>query len=231
VQSLIPEPLTEGPIRTEWILQPSTRLGGDVLGYLRLDARTFAIFLLDVSGHGAGPAMHAVSVTNVLRGDALPGGDKRDPARVAAYLNTMFQMNTHGGMFLTLWYGVYDLETRTLAHCSAGHHPSYLVPEPRERAIPLTTRNIVIGATSTFQFESASVEVPPGSRLYVFSDGVFEIEAKDGQQWGLDDVLPLIVEPPVPGMTEPARLLQAIRGHSRSPDFEDDFTVLVATFL
>jgi sigma-B regulation protein RsbU (phosphoserine phosphatase) len=73
--------------------------------------------------------------------------------------------------------------------------------------------------------------VPPGSRLYVFSDGIFEIEAKDGTQWNLDHVLPLIVEPPIQGMTEPERLLQAIRGHARSPDFEDDFTVLVATFL
>ncbi len=231
VHSLIPAPLTVGPIRTEWILLPSARLGGDVFGYHQLDAHTFAIYLLDVSGHGTGAAMHAVSVTNVLRRDALPGVDVRDPARVAAYVNTMFQMKSHGGLYLTLWYGVYELETRTLRYCSAGHHPSYLVAEARERAIPLKTPNIVIGATPAFEFESASVEMPPGSRLYVFSDGIFEIEAKDGEQWTLDHVLPLIVEPPVQGMTEPERLLRAIRGHARSPDFEDDFTVLVATFL
>jgi pSer/pThr/pTyr-binding forkhead associated (FHA) protein len=231
VQSLIPAPLVEGPIRTEWVLLPSARLGGDVFGYHHLDARTFAIFLLDVSGHGTGAAMHAVSVTNILRRDALPGVDMRDPAKVASYVNTLFQMNTHGGLYLTLWYGVYDLETRTLQYCSAGHHPSYLVPAAREGAIPLKTPNIMIGATSAFEFESASVEVPPGSRLYVFSDGIFEIEAKDGQQWSLDHVVPIIVEAPIQGLTEPERLLRAIRGHARSPDFDDDFTVLVATFL
>ena len=231
VHSLIPAPLTEGPIRTEWLLLPSARLGGDVFGYHQLDARTFAIFLLDVSGHGTGAAMHAVSVTNVLQQDAVPGLDMRDPAKVATHVNAMFQMSTHGGLYLTLWYGVYDLETRTLAYCSAGHHPSYLVAQARERAIPLKTGNIMIGATSPFEFESSSVEVPAGSRLYVFSDGVFEIETKDGEQWGLDHVLPLIVEPPVQGMTEPERLLQAIRRRARHPDFEDDFTVLVATFL
>ena len=231
VHSLIPAPLTEGPIRTEWVLLPSARLGGDVFGYHQLDARTFAIFLLDVSGHGTGAAMHAVSVTNVLQRDAVPGLDMRDPAKVATHVNAMFQMSTHGGLYLTLWYGVYDLETRTLAYCSAGHHPSYLVAQARERAIPLKTGNIMIGATSPFEFESSSVEVPAGSRLYVFSDGVFEIETKEGEQWGLDHVLPLIVEPPVQGMTEPERLLQAIRRRARHPDFEDDFTVLVATFL
>lgn len=231
VHSLIPPPLADGPIRTEWVLLPSARLGGDVFGYHQVDARTFAIFLLDVSGHGTGAAMHAVSVTNVLRRDALPGVDMRDPAKIVAYVNSLFQMNTHGGLLLTLWYGVYDLDTRTLRYCSAGHHPSYLVPEARDKSIPLTTRNIVIGATPTFEFESATVEVPPGSRLYVFSDGVFEIEAKDGEQWGLDHVLPLIMQPPVAGVTEPQRLLGAIRAHARSPDFEDDFTVVVATFL
>jgi hypothetical protein len=111
------------------------------------------------------------------------------------------------------------------AYCSAGHHPSYLVAEPRERAIPLKTRNIMIGTMPAFEFESSSVEVPAGSRLYVFSDGIFEIESKDGEQWGLDHVLPLIVEPPVQGMTEPERLLHAIRGHAKRPDFDDDFTV------
>ena len=231
VHSLIPPPLADGPIRTEWVLLPCARLGGDVFGYHQVDARTFAIFLLDVSGHGTGAAMHAVSVTNVLRRDALPGVDMRDPAKIVAYVNSLFQMNTHGGLLLTLWYGVYDLDTRTLRYCSAGHHPSYLVPEARDKSIPLTTRNIVIGATPTFEFESASVEVPPGSRLYVFSDGVFEIEAKDGEQWGLDHVLPLIMQPPVAGVAEPQRLLGAIRAHARSPDFEDDFTVVVATFL
>ena len=231
VHSLIPAPLAEGPIRTEWILLPSARLGGDVFGYHQLDARTFAIFLLDVSGHGTGAAMHAVSVTNILRRDASSGVDMRDPGKVAAYVNALFQMSTHGGLYLTLWYGVYDMETRTLRYCSAGHHPSYLVPEPRERAIPLKTSNIVIGATPTFEFESGSVEVPPGSRLYVFSDGIFEIEAKNGEQWGLDHVLPLIVDAPAPGMSEPERLLSAIRAHARSPDFDDDFTVVVATFL
>ena len=230
VQSLIPAPLAEGPIGTEWVLLPSARLGGDVFGYHWLDPGTFALFLLDVSGHGTGAAMHAVSVANALRRDALPGADMRDPGKVAAHVNRLFQMNTHGGLYLTLWYGVYALEGRTLHYCSAGHHPSYLVPEARESAIPLRTPNLIIGATPAFEYQSASVEVPPGSRLYVFSDGIFEIEAKDGRQWTLEHVLPLIVEPPIPGMTEPERLLRAIRGHARSPDFEDDFTVLVATF-
>jgi serine phosphatase RsbU (regulator of sigma subunit) len=230
VQALIPPPLEEGPIRTEWVLLPSARLGGDVFGYRLIDEHTFAMFLIDVSGHGTGAAMHAVSVTNVLISDALPV-DMRDPAKVAGHLNSVFQMRTHGGMYLTLWYGVYDLKERRLRYCSAGHHPSYLVPPARGEAIALKTPNIMIGAAPVFPFESASVEVPAGSKLYVFSDGVFEIEAKDGVQWTVEHVVPLLAAPTVEGLSEPERLLKAVREHARDPDFDDDFTVLAATFL
>ena len=84
------------------------------------------------------------------------------------------------------------------------------------------------------------VKIPARSRrqaldwsLVLVSQGIeTTIDADtDGAQWGLDDVLPLIVAPPVAGMTEPQRLLRAVREHAKNPDFDDDFTVVVATFL
>jgi hypothetical protein len=229
VRSLMPAPLREGPIRTEWVLLPSARLGGDVLGYHYLDATTFAIYLIDVSGHGTGAAMHAVSVINVLRQGALPGVDMRDPARVAAALNAMFKMASHGEMYLTLWYGVYDLPARSLSYCSAGHPPAYLVDAEHGRAQALGTRNIVIGAKEGYAFVADRVDVAPASRLYVFSDGIFEIDTRDGTLLGLDNVLALMLEPPVADTPEPLRLLRAIRGRAASAVFEDDFTLVVAT--
>ena len=72
VLSLLPEPLTSGLVRAEWRFVPSTQLGGDAFGYYWLDLRTFVFYLVDVSGHGAGSAMHSVSVMNVLRQRAFP---------------------------------------------------------------------------------------------------------------------------------------------------------------
>ena len=230
VQSLLPAELTEGPIRTEWILLPSNRLGGDAFGYHSLDAHTFAIYLIDVSGHGAGAALHAVSVINVLRQQALPKTDFRKPAQVLSRLNAMFQMDRHGGMYATLWYGVYDLRTRTLAFCSAGHHPGFLVPPARDRALPLMTRNIMVGAVTDYAFKAESVDVPPGGKLYVFSDGVFEITTREDMQWSVSDFVPLLLEPMMPGTPEPTRLHQAVQKHTRSATLEDDFSMVVVTF-
>jgi serine phosphatase RsbU (regulator of sigma subunit) len=230
VQSLLPEELTEGPIATEWILLPSNRLGGDAFGYHSLDAHHFAIYLVDVCGHGTGAALHAVSVINTLRQQALPDTDFRNPAEVLNRLNAMFQMDRHGGMYATLWYGVYDLRARTLVYCSAGHHPGYLVPPVRDRAIPLATKNIIVGAVADFQFEADTVDVPPESMLYVFSDGVFEITTRDGVQWGVSDFVPLLLEPMLPGTPEPTRLHQAVQKRNSSAVLEDDFSMLVVTF-
>jgi hypothetical protein len=106
VRALLPDPIAEGAVRTDWVLQPCARLGGDAFGYHFIDARTFAIYLLDVTGHGTDAAMHAVSVINVLRQRAIPGVDVRDPGKMAAHLNEMFQMESHGNMLLSAWYGV-----------------------------------------------------------------------------------------------------------------------------
>src|SRR5215472_7318936 len=75
VLSLLPEPISDGPVQIEWQFVPSTLLGGDAFGYFWLDQQTFVLFMIDVSGHGVGAAMHSVAVVDVLRQRALPDVD------------------------------------------------------------------------------------------------------------------------------------------------------------
>jgi serine phosphatase RsbU (regulator of sigma subunit) len=229
VHSLLPAPMLDGPVRTDWFYLPSTQLGGDAFGYFQLDATTFVFYLIDVCGHGVGAAMHSVSVLNVLRQRALPNADMRDPAVVLAGLNEMFQMDSHDGMYFTMWYGVFDLERRTLRHGCAGHHPSYLVPADRSTAVPLKTAGLMIGAATGVRYRAEETQVPPGSSIYLFSDGAFEIVTTSGHQWRLSDFVPLLLEPPVPRLPESARLYGAVTGIARSGPLDDDFSVLVVT--
>jgi serine phosphatase RsbU (regulator of sigma subunit) len=230
VRSLLPPPLEHGIVRTDWVLQPSAKLGGDLFGYHFIDARTFAIYLLDVTGHGADAAMHAVSVMNVLRQPALPGVDARDPVRIAAHLNEMFQMDRHGGMLLSLWYGVFDLDSRTLSFTSAGQHPAYLVDARRDCAIPLGNSNVLIGMIPGYAYRSGRTEVAPGSSVYLFSDGVFEIETASGREWNIDEFVALLTAPADARRRESRRILEAVMAGTGRRSFEDDFTLLVSTF-
>lgn len=230
VRSLIPPPLEAGPIRAEWILLPSARLGGDVFGYHGLDDDRFAMYLLDVSGHGTGPAMHAVSVMNVIRGRSMPGVDPACPAQVAQYLNATFPMHRHGGLYFTMWYGVFDRRSRSITYCSAGHHPAYLVAPGSTRAQSLRVANVALGVAPSPRYAEATAQVAPGSSLYVFSDGVFEIELRDGGQWTVEDFAAQLVAPRRPGVPETQRLREAAHAVAKSPAFDDDFSMVVATF-
>lgn len=230
VFSLLPPPLNDGPVRTEWRFVPSAGLGGDAFGYYWLDPGTFVFYLIDVSGHGVGAAMHSVTVLNVLRQRALPGVDFRNPPEVLASLNNRFQMESHNGMYFTMWYGVYRPETRVLVYGSAGHSPSYLVPADRSQANPVGMPALMIGAMPDVAYGAEEVTVDPGSALHVFSDGVFEIVTKDDQRWALADFLPLLTAPAIPGTCEVDRVHHAVIDAAKPGPLEDDFSLLILKF-
>ncbi|MDD5035307.1 MAG: SpoIIE family protein phosphatase [Methylococcaceae bacterium] len=231
VQSQLPPPIQEGPIRTNWFFLPSRKLGGDAFGYHRLDEHHFVIYLLDVSGHGVDAAMHSVSVMNVIKKKALPEIDFLDPAQVLKALNTMFQMDAHDDLYFTLWYGVYDFDRRTLSFASGGHPPGILVSPDKREAMPLLTPNIVIGAIPQSEFIAKTQYIQRGSSLYLFSDGVFEIITHEGNMWDMKDYIALILEPTIPGISEPLRLYQSIQRIAKRVTLDDDFSLLVVSFM
>lgn len=230
VWSLLPAPIGNGQVLAEWRFVPSTQLGGDAFGYYWLDASTFVFYLVDVSGHGVGAAMHSVTVLNVLRQRALPQVDFKNPAEVLSSLNDRFPMDSHNGLYFTMWYGVYNASTRTLAYGSAGHHPAFLVPIERHEAQPLGMPALMIGILPDQAYEVQETAVPPGSRLFLFSDGAYEIVTKDQQRWGLSEFLPLLLEPVVPGQPETERVYRRVRAAAASGPLEDDFSLIAVTF-
>ena len=229
LQSLLPQPLRSGPLRVEWYFQPSARVGGDGFGYHALDDQRLILYLVDVSGHGVGAAMHVVSVLNTLRLQNLPDTDFANPAQVLARLNAMFQMDDHGGMFFTIWYGVLDRSSGRLDYASGGHHPAYVWSGPGKAMRPLQTRNLVMGAMPDIVFSADSAELAAGERLYIFSDGVFEIVTKNGCDWGLPEFLELLGLPHDAGVSEPEHVYGVVRGLARAGPLDDDFSMLVAT--
>ncbi|MEO1237864.1 MAG: GAF domain-containing protein, partial [Planctomycetota bacterium] len=106
--------------RTDYQFIASSRLGGDLLGFEHLDDDHFGTFLLDVTGHGVGSSLLAVSAGNALQSPNFPA-DRRDPAATLEALNQAFPMERHRNKFFTIWYGVYHRPSRTLTYATAGH--------------------------------------------------------------------------------------------------------------
>jgi hypothetical protein len=226
IAALLPEPLTAGPVRADWRFLPSAAVGGDGFGYGWLDGARFAVWLLDVSGHGAGSALLAASAMNMLRGQALAGVDFGDPGAVLTAANQRFQMDRQGGLYFSIWYGVVDVPARRLAFSCAGQHPAFLLAAGEEAPQPLWVKSPAIGLAPDLAYRTAEVVLPPQARLHLFSDGAFEIATPDGRQLSLRDFLPRLAAPPVPGLPEPERLLRAVLADARPGALDDDVSIL-----
>ncbi|MCC6719876.1 MAG: SpoIIE family protein phosphatase [Acetobacteraceae bacterium] len=224
VNALLPPPITDGPVRVAWTFQPCAALGGDAFGYHR-DGDWFCAYILDVSGHGVGAAMHSVSVMNVMRQQALPGTDMRDPAAVLGALNDMFDMDRHHGMYFTMWYGALHLPSRRLAYAAGGHHPAVLHAPDSGRVGKLPGRGAGIGTMPGFAYRAAGVELPAGARLHLFSDGAVELAEDVAEPWGMAQVAESLC---APGhwADGPERLYRRVRALSRMRPLDDDFSVL-----
>ncbi len=234
VASLLPEKLKKGPIRADWRFIPSAELGGDTFGYGWVDDDHFAMYLLDVSGHGVGAALLAVSALNALRSQSLPQCDFRDPAQVITALNRAFQMDQQNGLFFTIWYGIYHRPTRRLDYAGGGHPPALLLtgPDPASaRLVPLECLGPMVGAVADLEFTASSTQVEAFGVLMFYSDGVFEIERTDGTIWAYEDFIKFMAEGPKEvGSTRMDRLILRTRAMMGSDEYVDDFSIVEVTF-
>ena len=230
VRSLLPAPLDDGAVRADWRFIPSAALGGDAFGYHALDADHFAVYLLDVCGHGVGAALLSVSALNAIRSEALPQTDFHDPGAVLAALNKAFPMERQNDMFFTIWYGVYHLPTRRLRWAGGGHPPAVLVGPDGAPPRLLDSDGPLIGAVDGLDFNSSEADVPAGARLFVYSDGAFEISRPDGSMWPFGEFLEALVAPPRGPENPIDSLVSVIRGVACRDDFNDDFSMVELAF-
>ncbi|HEV3167326.1 MAG TPA: SpoIIE family protein phosphatase [Isosphaeraceae bacterium] len=227
VESLLPGKL-DGEVRIDWRFVPSTHLGGDMFGYHWLDPEHLAIYLLDVSGHGVGSSLLAVSVANLLASQSLPNTDCRDPGQVLARLNDIFPMEKQHGKYFTTWYGVFDRSRRTLAYSNAGHPPALLHTGPSAADASLHQLNslgLASGMIEGVDYETEVVPLGPFARLLLYSDGVYEISLPDGAMWKLPEYVDYVSGLP---REEPVAdtLLKHVRQLGGSDILADDFSVL-----
>jgi phosphoserine phosphatase RsbU/P len=231
VRSLLPERLQNG-IQTDWMFIPSTQLGGDSFGYHWLDNEHFAIYLLDVCGHGVGAALLSVSVLNVLRSQSLSDTNFRDPARVLAGLNEAFPMANNNRMYFTMWYGVYNKSNHLLTYSSGGHPPAILLNGPDRnsaKTLQLYTPCLVVGAMQGVSYKSAVCELDQHAEMYVYSDGVYEVKKPDGTMLDRDEFVAKLSEPAESGK-ELQQIYRFVRDLQNSDAFEDDFSILQVKF-
>lgn len=231
VTSLLPQPLT-GPIRSEALFVPSKQLGGDFFDYYWLDPDYLTFYLLDVSGHGLGAALLSVSIQNLLRSQSLPGVNFYRPEDVLRGLNEVFQMSEQNPRYFSVWYGIYNRIQQRLSYASAGHPPAVLFSEgdSMPQMQTLKTRGAPIGMLAEAKYLSAQCQISLPSRLFIFSDGAYDLQQSIKVPWGLDPLIQLLKRYSLEDRPLTA-LLPEIQAVTGSDTFEDDLSVLQLQFI
>jgi sigma-B regulation protein RsbU (phosphoserine phosphatase) len=147
-------------------------VGGDFYEVLPIGSGSWALVVADVSGHGLAAAailalVHALG--NAVRGRYVPPGAAL--SQINKPLATRYLART--GQFVTAFIGLYDTATRVLTYASAGHPPPRLVRRNEVRRLD----NVVdfpLGINETSVYDEASIQLLPGDRLVLFTDGVTE---------------------------------------------------------
>ncbi len=183
VSSLLPEPGEFAPgLHLAWQYLPSMTLGGDFFRAVPWDDEHIGLYVIDMSGHGVGPCLRAASVSMYLRTDMVRRlADSFDPGDILTELSRLCPLRSDG-QYCTIWLGCLHLSTRRLHFSSAGHPAALLVKGP-DRSDSLGMPALPLGFGDETVYQSQEVMLTQGDRLYLFSDGIFEIESPSGDVW------------------------------------------------
>jgi sigma-B regulation protein RsbU (phosphoserine phosphatase) len=221
-----------------WRYVPCHSLAGDFLNIFSLDAERVGLFVVDVSGHGVPSSLMAVTVGRFLTPKVSDssilvrqGADGQvvvaTPAEVATHLNQLFQADEFSGLYFTMLYGVLHLPTGRLDYVSGGHPALVRVPASGGPPEFHGAEGFPIAFVPEIEYEQKSLQLAPGDRIYLYSDGVPEAMDKDQEPYG-DDKMAACIDG---GRNQPleesvARLLTAVEEWCRPVGPLDDVSIL-----
>jgi sigma-B regulation protein RsbU (phosphoserine phosphatase) len=193
---LPPAELHLGGLRIARAFHPCTDLAGDALGVVAFPQGPVGLYLLDVSGHGVGAAllsftlnhMLSPSVEGALLIEATADGlSVVSPSRVAERLNRQFPMD-RTRQYFTFVYGVFEPSRGALRYVMAGHPAPIFLPRTGTPA-PLPGGGLPIGMIEHATYVDETVNLLPGDRLYLYTDGVIEALDASEQEFGYERLM------------------------------------------
>ncbi|HEX3682649.1 MAG TPA: SpoIIE family protein phosphatase [Bryobacteraceae bacterium] len=201
--------------------QPMTAVAGDFYDFIRTGEDSLTILVADVSGHGV-PAALVASMLKICF--AAQRDEARDPARVLAGFNRMLH-DALGGQYVTAACASVDLSAQQVIYSGAGHPPSLLFRRSRGELVQLAENGLFIGPFPHATYENMCVPFESGDKLLLYTDGIIEATAPDGEQFGHDRLMQFLLDSKNLG---PGDLIGKLFATISTAVPEDDLTVVLA---
>jgi sigma-B regulation protein RsbU (phosphoserine phosphatase) len=204
--------------------EPAYQIGGDFYDFIWHDPSHLGLAVGDVAGKAISAALYMARLTSELRSRAAIA---RTPARLLRRVNQEIAQLGDDGMFATLVYCIYDLETRCLTFTNAGH----CVPLLRrgDRVFPLQADRAhtpPLGVTPELEAGEARVQLEPGDMLLMVSDGIIEARDAKGNEYGLSRLSRRIRQCPGTSDEVIKAILADIDAHTGDQAQGDDMTIV-----
>jgi sigma-B regulation protein RsbU (phosphoserine phosphatase) len=200
-------------------------LGGDCFDFVPLPGRRVGLAVADASGKGLPAALIIANVQSSLRTAALFAPE--DPAAVVSAVNCQLHACSPVDRYATLFYGVFDENTRTLHYVNAGHNPAVVIR--RGGAVTwLAASAPPVGLFAEADYRTRAVELYPEDLIVAYTDGIVEATSTAGEEWGAEGFLAALKYCPT---RQPAKIVEA--AFAALDEFSgdnqtDDATVLAA---
>lgn len=209
--------------------KPTSMIGGDYYDAIDYGSNRLGIILADVSGHGPSAAM-SVSILKVAAINSILHG--ADPVKVANHFNRQFLAVTPTDQYVTMFFGLIDLEAKSLEYIRAGHPYPLLLKAKTRETISLEAKGSLLGIFDPIEIARGSVKLERGDRILAYSDGIIDVMGAGEELYGAERLKRFVTEN---FDKEPDDLLDGIlariESFSARGDFDDDIAILLTKIL
>ncbi len=195
-------------------MDPAKEVGGDFYDFFLVDEDHLCMVIADVSGKGIPAALFMMASKIILQSCAMLG---QSPADILAKTNEAICSNNQEEMFVTVWLGILEISTGKLTAANAGHEYPVLKKASGSFELLKDKHGLVIGAMDGMRYKEYELQMEPGAKLFVYTDGVPEATNGDKELFGVERMLTALNGSPDTG---PKKILENVR--SAVDDFVKD---------
>ena len=207
-ESMLPSIFPAFPERSEFdiyaTMDPAREVGGDFYDFFLIDQDHLCMVIADVSGKGIPAALFMMISKIIIQSCAMLG---RDAGEILTKTNEALCSNNRMEMFVTVWIGILEISTGKLTAANAGHeYPA--IRTGRKFELLKDKHGLVIGAMPGIMYKEYEMELKPGDKLFLYTDGVAEATHGGDELFGTKRMLEALNREPDAG---PEQLLKNVR--------------------
>ena len=210
-------------------MDPAKEVGGDFYDFFFVGKDKLAMVVADVSGKGIPAALFMMRAKTAIRGLAESG---LGPAEILGRANNTLCEGNEAEMFVTVWLGIIDLTTGKMISSNAGHEYPLLMRAEGDYEYIRDKHGLALAAMEDMSYREYEMDLYPGDRLFVYTDGIPEAIDVHEEQYGTERLAAVLntlkLEPS-------AKMLPAVRKDIADfvgeADQFDDITMLGFLYL